>query len=43
MGETKTSQGRYVIRLPPSTVQRLKERKKPAIRKRIPLADGCYF
>lgn len=43
MGETKTSQGRYAIRLPPSTVQRLKERKKPAIRKRIPLADGCYF
>lgn len=43
MGETKTSQGRYAIRLPPSTVQRLKERKKQAIRKRIPLADGCYF
>ena len=28
IGETKTSQGRRTIRLPPSTVQRLKERKK---------------
>ena len=31
IGETKTSQGRRTIRLPPSTVQRLKERKKHAI------------
>ena len=30
IGETKTSQGRRTIRLPPSTVQRLKERKKHA-------------
>ena len=29
--ETKTSQGRRIIRLPPSTVQRLRERKKHAI------------
>ena len=31
IGETKTSQGRRTIRLPPSTVQRLRERKKHAI------------
>lgn len=31
IGETKTSQGRRTIRLPPSTVQRLKERKKHAV------------
>ena len=31
IGETKTSQGRRTIRLPPSTVQRLKERRKHAI------------
>ena len=31
IGETKTSQGRRTIRLPPSTVQRLKERKQHAI------------
>ena len=30
IGETKTSQGRLTIRLPPSTVQRLRERKKHA-------------
>ena len=29
--ETKTSQGRRITRLPPSTVQRLRERKKHAI------------
>ena len=33
IGETKTSQGRRTIRLPPSTVQRLKERRKHAILK----------
>ena len=31
IGETKTSQGRRTIRLPPSTVQRLKERKQHAV------------
>ena len=31
IGETKTSQGRLTIRLPPSTVQRLRERKKHAV------------
>ena len=31
IGETKTERGRRTIRLPPSTVQRLKERKKHAI------------
>ena len=31
IGETKTSQGRRTIRLPPSTVQRLKERRKHAV------------
>lgn len=31
IGETKTSQGRRTIRLPPSTVQQLKERKKHAV------------
>ena len=31
IGETKTSRGRRIIRLPPSTVQRLKERKKHAV------------
>ena len=31
IGETKTAQGRRTIRLPPSTVQRLKERKKHAV------------
>lgn len=31
IGETKTSQGRRTIHLPPSTVQRLRERKKHAI------------
>ena len=31
IGETKTSQGRRTIRLPPSTVQRLRERKKHAV------------
>ena len=31
IGETKTSQGRRTIHLPPSTVQRLKERKKHAV------------
>ena len=31
IGETKTEGGRRTIRLPPSTVQRLKERKKHAI------------
>lgn len=31
IGETKTDRGRRTIRLPPSTVQRLKERKKHAI------------
>ena len=31
IGETKTSQGRRTIRLPPSTVQRLRERKQHAI------------
>ena len=31
IGETKTERGRRAIRLPPSTVQRLKERKKHAI------------
>lgn len=31
IGETKTSQGRSTIRLPPSTIQRLKERKKHAV------------
>ena len=30
-GETKTSQGRLTIRLPPSTVQRLRERKQHAV------------
>ncbi len=43
IGETKTSQGRRTIRLPPSTVQRLKERRKHAISQWIfpePLASG---
>ena len=31
IGETKTERGRRTIRLPPSTVQRLKERKKHSI------------
>ena len=31
IGETKTERGRRAIRLPPSTVQRLKERKKHAV------------
>ena len=31
IGETKTSQGRRTIRLPPSTVQRLRERKQHAV------------
>jgi len=31
IGETKTERGRRTIRLPPSTVQRLKERKKHAV------------
>lgn len=31
IGETKTDRGRRTIRLPPSTVQRLKERKKHAV------------
>ena len=31
IGETKTERGRSTIRLPPSTVQRLKERKKHAV------------
>ena len=31
IGETKTERGRRTIRLPPSTVQRLKDRKKHAI------------
>ncbi len=31
IGETKTSQGRRVIHLPPSTAQRLRERKKHAV------------
>ena len=31
IGEMKTSQGRRTIRLPPSTVQRLKERRKHAV------------
>ena len=31
IGETKTSRGRRTIRLPPSTVQRLEERKKHAV------------
>lgn len=31
IGETKTSRGRRTIRLPPSTVQRLRERKKHAV------------
>ena len=31
IGETKTERGRRTIRLPPSTVQRLKERRKHAI------------
>ena len=31
IGETKTAQGQRTIRLPPSTVQRLKERKKHAV------------
>ena len=31
IGETKTDRGRRTIRLPPSTVQRLKERKKQAV------------
>ena len=31
IGETKTERGRRAIRLPPSTIQRLKERKKHAI------------
>ena len=31
IGETKTERGRRTIRLPPSTVQRLKERKRHAV------------
>ena len=31
IGKTKTERGRRAIRLPPSTIQRLKERKKHAI------------
>ncbi len=31
IGETKTSRGRRTIRLPPSTVQRLRDRKKHAV------------
>lgn len=31
IGETRTDRGRRTIRLPPSTVQRLKERKRHAV------------